>query len=367
MLDGMRAGQVYGIAVPLSEDSAIPSMAETLRVIAAIKLMDILHARSIGPCGIVLWPGIPAELDVTPRFVIDRDGNAHSTRFAMDERDEAIASILQALPETGFTPWVKATLEDTWIEFPMLWKMRLLTALVVRERVVCSLQDMVSSGPRVATPATPRARYRARLARLFEQIPVICLVRPEYGETAPIDTQIADAFAGEVIPFPANIATIVEGKVERWLAKYGIDPETLLGDDVQVAKLATGLFPADAGGCIGNAREKLLNRVFALEHHLDLAGYEQRGTAVLDKLANQLDGQFDRLKHSARETERREREVAFSQLTRARAYLAPGNMTQSDAMSLIHYLNFYGPGFPAELAGSIEAGDGRHHLLFVGK
>ena len=363
-LESIRQGQSVSIIAPLS-DTSLPSMAEVLRVISAISLGQTLEARKIGPCVVTLWPGIPAELDQFDRLMISRTGEVQPVLRQHEHKGKKSSEIITGLPQTEFTDWVQNILEETWHSNPAVWKVRLLFKFVARRNAIAAPMD-TSLETSNARPRTPRAEYRTHLARLIERFAVLCLVHPDQGETMPIDRAASTSFSGDVIPFPAATATIIENKVERWLEKYDLKAEQFLSNKLHIPKLIASLVPSDSDGAVARAREALLGKLFRLENQLKAAGYAERGTRVTDKLASQVDAQFDRLRASARKSEKRVRETAFDQLTKARNYLVPDNRPQAHAMGLIHYLNFYGPGFIDDLRESIGVGDGRHYLLYLG-
>ena len=114
-----------------------------------------------------------------------------------------------------------------------------------------------------------RSAYRHALARTIERYPVFGLIHPATGETLSVDTGMRSAFDGEVVPFPTTLATIVEGKVERWLEKYDIAPEVLLTPKVRVAALVAERFPKNSVGTLQSVREEVLGKIFRLEAQLE--------------------------------------------------------------------------------------------------
>jgi hypothetical protein len=369
-------GRTVAVVAPLSGRGLAPSLAETLRVLTAMRLVKLLESRGIGPCVTALWHGIPDALDPSGHTLVDRNGEVFRTvpddfvldgekRPHADDSALAVAHLTEHLPDTEFKPWLVKLLETTRHPDPTVWKLRMTFALVAREQSVALAVRQETNWPSYSqSPAQPRSQYRTGLARLLEAYPVLSLVHPAAGDTVSVDAAAGTAFSGEVVPLPAATATVIESKVERWLEKYGLKPEDLMAPRIQLAKLVGELMPAQPAAMVGRTRETALNRLFSLEAQIAELGLS--GGQVLDKLANGLDGQFDRLKLSVATHEQEVRENALSQLSKARTYLRPEGQLQAENMSLLHYLAFYGPDFVRGLSESLEIGDMRHHLVYVG-
>lgn len=359
-------GKSFGIVAPLSTSGFTPSLAEALRVVTAIRLARTLAERAVAPCVVVLWAGIPGAMDGAPRLVLDRNGNGSMVDAppASATMAEQVESAITGLPPNDFLPWVKQMLTETWHPDPTAWKLRQVFHVLAKRRAVAL---PAISGPRApgrSWDAIHRGAYRVALARMLETWPVVALVHPAHGDTVSVDVAAGTAFSGEVVPFPTVTATVVETKVERWLDRYGVRPEDLMDSRMQVSRLVNQLMPADALGAVKTAREAMLSRLFRLEHVMRECGFQADKT--LDKLAAQLDQQFDHLKLDVVRAERETREHALSQLSKSRSYLRPGGAIQAESMSLLHFLGFYGPQFIDRLVESVEIGDGRHHLVYLG-
>jgi hypothetical protein len=360
----LAAGTAFGIVVPVSASGCTPSLAETLRVVTAMRLQRTLAELAVAPTVIVLWPAIPAPMDSGQRLVLDRNGQGMPLDLMQVQgRADDLDAALAVLPENDFSPWVRAVMQATFHPNPSVWKMRQMFAFLVKQRAIALPPDAGSRASGTTWDAVNRSAYRVGLARLLEAWPMLALVHPTHGETVSIDVAAGTAFSGEVVPFPTVSATVVEGKVERWLDRYGLKPEELMDSRMQISRLVNRIMPEDPLAQVKAAKEATLSRLFRLEHVMDECGFQ--ASATLDKLAAQLDQQFDHLRHGVVKAEKATREAALSQLTKSRAYLRPGGAMQADGMGLLHYVGFFGPQFPNRLADSVEIGDGRHHLVYV--
>jgi len=364
-VDTIKHGNAGVVLVPVSEQSCVPSLAEVVRVATGHGLVDILERRDLHPCALCVWPGIPASFDNGPRCVVDRNGQAIPTAGAVLASADEVEKLLAHLPHTEFTPWLLELLREVWDEDPLVMKLRLLMKLFGDWPAMAIASSFASRQlPGMIGERRPRLTYRAHLGHVLEQFPVISVVSPLEGGSLTVDSSAAAALGGQFVHFPSVSTTLVEGKVERWLDKYSLKPEQLLSK-VQPVELVNSIFPSDPIGTLKASRETLLAKLFQLENDMESVGFGKSAQSI-DKIANRLDAQFDQLAAAIKTNSRSEREIAVNQLTKARSYLRPLGRPQGPSMSIVHYLNFYGPDFPQILASSLEISDGRHHLVYLG-
>lgn len=354
------------ILVPISDQSRVPSLAEVVRVATGHGLAGILEHRNMYPCGVGVWPGIPASFDNGARCVLDRNGDAFPTANLQIDSPDEVEKLLGPLPHTEFTEPLLYNLRECWDEDPLVMKLRIMmyvfaswqTLVVASDGMPRKLHGMKQSGKR------PRLTYRAHLARMLEEFPVVSVVSPLEGSSLTVDSSAASALGGRFVHFPSVSATLVEGKVERWLDKYDLKPEQMLSK-TQPSELVSSVFPADPIGDMKAAREKMLSKFFRLEENLEELGFSGSAKQI-DKIASKVDTQFDQITAQVKTQSRLELETAMNQLSKARSYLRPLGRPQGPGMSILHYMNFYGTMFGYTLSNSLEISDGRHHMVYLG-
>ncbi len=362
-VEGVMRGHCLCIGVSLSQAGYTPSVAEFLRVATALQLSRTLNERAIAPFVVALWAGIPASMDNSPRMLLARDGTPTSVPPTDGlEREAAVDLVMRSLIESGFSAQVRRLLTESWHPNPVFWKLRQITRMLTNpDLIVLPTESQSKTQPNSSAQAAHT--YRVSLARLLEGYPVLSLVHPPVGSTADTDAAAAVAFAGEVVPFPSVSVTMVEPKVERWLERYGIRPEEVMDPAVDVSRLVRRVTPVDPAGAVSQAREKVLARVFSTEHSVRETGMNL--DQQLDRLAVQLDQQFDRLKTAAVRAGNELEVNARSHLKKARAFLRPDGMAQSDALAMLHFLSLYGSDYWYRVRESLEIGDARHHLMYM--
>lgn len=363
IIDKLKDGHTGLIVVPISQAGWTPSMSEVSRVATALRLQSFLSLRGLDPCVVALWPGLPASLDTSSRATLDRDGVASSEPLNPDL--DSIHHLVRNLTPTGFTDGVKELLESCFEGDPQISKIRMLMHLLGSRNVIAlPALDISLPGIQVSDHQRSTLSMVASFEVLCASFPVTCVVHPSLGVVAePLLSSDTIKDLGVVL-FPSVNATLVETKVERWLEKFDMAPEAFMGENFRVDSVLASMFPGDVDTPVASVREDMMQRIFHLQFQLRERGFNE--DKVLDKLAVQLDQQLDQLRGHARKVAESERDVARQQLSKVRQYLRPSGVLQPECMSLLHYLNFYGPDVVKGLMGALELGDNRHHLVYLG-
>ncbi len=376
----VEEGKAFILGLPISTSSFLPSMLEVLRCATALRLQEFLQQRGLRPCLIGLWPTIPAHIDEEPRSFLDRSGVSHQHEYQKEglssKRAQEGEGLLSTLPftwgesaglaETDFSAQLRKELEALLPCDPLTLKLRILLRYLLpkQDTIVLHFPEESEQEETKHKEQKQVARYRRAFNEVLESFPVLGLVYStrvdEWVENtlAPLSLKRKGYLA-----FPAVSATIVENKVERWLDKYSLQPEQMMEPGFQAAHFGRFL-PQNPLQSVRQTRERVLEKLFRLEHQLELLSSKAHGASI-EKLAYRLDGQFDKLLMRVQKVEKSEREIVIQQLSKIRNYLRPNNRPQQEVMGLLHYMNFYGPGFLKDLIRSLEIGDSRHHILYT--
>jgi ferredoxin len=207
---------------------------------------------------------------------------------------------------------------------------------------------------KVGSPADG-ANPEYNLRRLFQKIPLLGHIVP-----GPVPPTLAPS---EPVPFPGISATMVEGKVESWLVKFGLTLEEILAGEVRLEDAAKRQLPEDVGAVFSTAKERALSEILRFEMGLDDLGWHHESD-IRNALTN-FDVGCDRLKVRAVAEAAREVETNRRQLTKLFQYLLPDAKPQQEVVSLLHYLNFYGPDFISGLRNGLQVDDLRHHAVYL--
>lgn len=346
-LDCMRQltrGESLAVVVPVLKGLAPPRMDEVLRLIAGLELADQLRTRKLGKVVTLLWPALEiGQAGETGQCVIlQRSGEIEDIGFKGGDTEKYLDRLRASLPGTGFS----ALLLDQVARFsdpdPDLFKARILLHLFEDDQMA-------------ALPPAEGNSMEYSLRRLFGKLPLIAQITQ-----GPVPATVP---AGEPVPFPGLSATIVEGKVESWLVKFGLTIEEILAGEVRPDEVARRQLPEDVPGTVAAAKERILSEVLRLELGLDELGWKP--VTEIRNVLNNFDIGCDRIRAKAVSEAAREVETNRKQLSKLFGYLLPDGRPQQESVSLFHYLDFYGPEFIGGLRNVLQVDDLRHQAVFV--
>ena len=345
--DSLRAvarGESMAIVVPLIKGVAAPRMDEVLRIVAALELADQLRSRRIARVVTLLWPA----LEVGPRgdsgqcVIIQRGGEFEDVGFRGGDTTRYLAALRGVLPGTGFSAMLLDQVTRAADPDPDLFKQRLLLR--------CFDDDAIAG-----LPPAEGATFEFNLRRLFQKLPLLGrIVQGPLPPTLP---------PAEPVPFPALSATIIEGKVEAWLVKFGLTLEQILAGEAGPKDVASWQLPEDVAGALSAGKERVLTEMLRFELGLDDLGWDHG--AEIRNAMNSFDMGMDRLKARALTEAAREIETNRRQLGKLFQYLLPDGKPQQEVVSLLHYLNFYGPEFLSGLRNVLAVDDLRHQAVYL--
>jgi len=344
-LTELDAGQSFGVIVPLLRGVSAPRMDEVLRVLAGIELAERLRARKFGPVTVVLWPvlevGQFGETGISA--VMQRGGELEDVAYrAGDDLEQYLRNLHKHLPGTGFSSLLLDQLARGADADPDVFKAKLL------------LKWFDTEGMTVLPPPL-EYNYELNLRILFKRMRLVATV----GSGSPV----AGMPVGEPMPFSGISATFIEGKVEGWLDKFNLSVDEVLAGEVDADKLAARQLPDDVTAVFNHSKERVLSSLVQYEMGLNDLGF--RPDNDLKKLLTNADIAFDKLRQRAVNEASRETEVNRKQVRKLHQYLLPDGRPQQEVMSLLHYLNFYGPEFLDGLTASLQFDDVRHQAVYL--
>ncbi|MBE7491850.1 MAG: bacillithiol biosynthesis BshC [Planctomycetes bacterium] len=340
----LARGDALAVVVPLLKGVAAPRMDEILRVIAGVELADQLRARKVGKVVTLLWPAyeIGQRGETGQCVIIQRGGEFQDIGFRGGDSEKYLHTLRHDLPGTGFSALLLDDLARAADSDPDLFKARLLLKYFE--------DDFIT-----ALPPAEGTGFEYNLRRLFTRLPLVAQISqgPVPGTLPP----------SEPVPFPGISATIIEGKVESWLVKFGLTLEEILAGEVRPEDAARRHLPEDAGAAVASAKERVLSELLRFELGLDDLGWKP--TAEIRNVLNNFDIGCDRIRARAVAESAREIETNRKQLGKLFGYLLPDGRPQQDAVSLFHFLDFYGPDFLTGLRNVLQVDDLRHQAVYV--
>ncbi|MCC6465901.1 MAG: bacillithiol biosynthesis BshC [Planctomycetes bacterium] len=334
----------FAVVVPLLRGVAAPRMDEVLRLVTGIELARELRARKLGRVSVVAWPMIPVgeagESGISAIYL--RSGVLQDIGFVGGDTERYLRQLRSDLPGTGFSALLLDQLTRAADPDANLFKARLL------------LRWLDDEGVTLLPPAEGQDANTS-LRRMFEKLPLLAVV----GQGLPT----AGIPPGEPVPFPAMSSTIVEGKVEAWLQRLGLTAEDVLSGNARPDDVARRAMPEDAGNGVAAFKERVLSQLLRFELALNDLGF--RPAAEIRNALNGFDLGADRLRPRAVAEATREGETQRAQAVKIVQHLLPEGRPQQEVMSLLHYLDFYGPEFLPRLRSAVQADDLRHQVVYV--
>ena len=164
--------------------------------------------------------------------------------------------------------------------------------------------------------------------------------------------------------YPRASVTIVEGKVRKVLDEYGLSVGDL-DDDLET------LFQRVLRERLGSSTDVQFDAAAAHLHEAinQLKPFLKEVDPTLVKSAEAtravLLKEFDRFRHRVIKAEKRNHEQVRAKLDKAQLNLFPGGKPQERAISVLYFLNKYGPEFIRELEGALSLDTGSHQVLNV--
>lgn len=343
-LKQLARNEALAVVVPLLKGIAAPRMDEVLRVIAGLELADQLRARKIGKVITLVWPvlEIGQRGEAGQCVIVQRGGEFEDIGFRGGAPEKYLETLRSSLPGTGFSALLLDQIARAADSDPDLFKARLLLKYFEDDAIA-------------ALPPAEGAGFEYNLKRLFSKLPLIGQITQ-----GPVPATVPP---GEPVPFPGISATIIEGKVESWLVKFGLTLEEILAGEVRADDVARRQIPDDVAAVVAGAKERVLSELLRFELGLDDLGWKP--TTEIRNALNNFDMGCDRIKARAVTEAAREVETNRKQLGKLFSYLLPDGRAQQEAVSLFHYLDFYGPDFLSGLRNVLQVDDLRHQAVYV--
>ncbi len=194
--------------------------------------------------------------------------------------------------------------------------------------------------PTVAYVAGPsEIAYMAQIQPLYER----------YGIPAPII-------------YPRASATIIEEKVEKVLQRFDVQPLELFRDAESIrTRIAASVsdFKADelftsTVGSVEESINSLRSGILSIDKTLE---------GPIDATLSKITSAIDVLKQKTVAAQKRQHETHLRQIDKALLHLAPNQVPQERSLSIIYFLNKYGPDIVRWLSGELRADVHAHQLI----
>lgn len=340
----LTRGEGFAVVVPVLKGVAAPRMDEVLRLLAGLELARQLRNRRVGKVITLIWPALDiGEWDESgASTIMQRTGELDDVGYRGGDLARYMQMLRGTLPGTGFSSLLMDQLSRDAHEDPDVFKARLLLRWFDDEAITC-------------LAPTSDGSFETNLRTWFRRIPMVAAV----GTGTPTGGLPPD----EPVPFPGVSATIIEGKVESWLQKFALQPEAVLAGEVSPESASRRHLPENVPAVLNAGKEFVLGTVLRLEMGLEDLGFHP-GNEVKKALTS-TDIGFDKLRQRAVSEAAREVDVNGKQISKLFQYMLPDGRPQQESMSLLHYLDFYGPQFLDGLRDVLQFDDVRHQAVYL--
>jgi bacillithiol synthase len=194
--------------------------------------------------------------------------------------------------------------------------------------------------PTVAYVAGPsEVAYHAQLAPLYQH----------FGLTQPVI-------------FPRASVTIVEEKVQRVLEKYGLEVTELFGDTSRLtAKVVEQITGINLDAMFERASSGLSEALNELK--FGLGEVDPTLIGALENSLGKIHTTVNLLKEKSIAAQKRQHETAVRQIEKAVSGMLPGGVLLERQVSVVYFLNKYGPDFVRWLEHHVDITGFKHQLL----
>jgi bacillithiol biosynthesis cysteine-adding enzyme BshC len=164
------------------------------------------------------------------------------------------------------------------------------------------------------------------------------------------------------IIYPRASGTFLEERVERAMEKYSLALSELFEDPGKVtAKVAERISDVKAEVLFGSVSSSIHDALSELK--FGLKEIDPTLLGALEGVKSKIDGNLSVLKEKTVAAQMRRHETAMRQIERAIASLLPNGSLQEREISVIYFMNKYGPDLVKWLVGEVDIAGFKHQIL----
>jgi bacillithiol biosynthesis cysteine-adding enzyme BshC len=168
-----------------------------------------------------------------------------------------------------------------------------------------------------------------------------------------------------VIPpviYPRASVTILDERVKRALDKYDLDILEMFGDPGLVTtKILNRIADVNVDQIFAQASQHVHQALTELK--FGLRDIDQTLVGALEGATSKIDVSLGVLKEKTQSAQKRRHEAAVRQVERAIGSLLPNGALQERQLSVLHFMNKYGPDIVQWLSGELSIGTFQHQIL----
>ncbi|MEK7251555.1 MAG: bacillithiol biosynthesis cysteine-adding enzyme BshC [Bacteroidota bacterium] len=166
------------------------------------------------------------------------------------------------------------------------------------------------------------------------------------------------------VVYPRASASFVEERLLRAMEKYGLDILEFMEDIKNVTtKVSEQISSIKLEEMFGNANNSI--RSALNEMKFGLKEIDPTLIAALENVQSKMDSSLNALKEKSISAQKRRNETAVRQIEKAASGLLPNGSLQEREISILYYMNKYGPDLVKLISGELDIAAFKHQLLVV--
>lgn len=162
--------------------------------------------------------------------------------------------------------------------------------------------------------------------------------------------------------YPRASASFVEERLLRAMEKYGLDILEFMEDTNKVTtKVSEQISSIKLDEMFGNANNTI--RAALSEMKFGLKEIDPTLLAALENVQSKMDGNLSVLKEKSISAQKRRNETAVRQIEKAASGLLPNGSLQEREVSVLYFMNKYGPDIVKWISSELDIASFKHQLL----
>jgi bacillithiol biosynthesis cysteine-adding enzyme BshC len=162
--------------------------------------------------------------------------------------------------------------------------------------------------------------------------------------------------------YPRASASFVEDRLQRVMERYQLELPIFFDDPEQIKAKVIGQIDEVKVDRLFSEADRLVADALN-ELRFGLKEIDQTLQGPLDGLKSKFDANLRVLREKATAAQQRRHEAAMRQIERAAGSLLPGSVLQERTLSILYYMNKYGPELVRWLKGEMDIRGFKHQLL----
>jgi bacillithiol synthase len=166
------------------------------------------------------------------------------------------------------------------------------------------------------------------------------------------------------IIYPRASITIVEEKIQKVLEKYSLELIEMFGEtDAVLNKVSEQVSEVKVEELFNELQTRINEAIH--EARFGIQQIDSTLNGAIDGIAGKIGQQLDVLKQKTQKAQQLKEEISLKQIRKASQYIFPNGNFQERELSLIQYLNKYGPDFIKWISNELVIDKFQHQIISI--